>query len=164
MISSRMIWIDRHAAPRQVVVVSIWLKSSLSFLVRLSIREDDRAMEGRAMTAEIIPFRRPRDASSLAAEGPLPTAGRTSTPADTITLDAVLVDAPMKAGTVAASAMKLIAACQEMSASLAILSAHCASADRETAEIGSRAAAVATDVGAMARSVDQLRDDPANVG
>lgn len=110
------------------------------------------------MTAEIIPFRHPRHAPAII-EVPSMVARAMPMEADVLVLDAAPVDAPSDG--VAVAALTLIAACRELTASLAIFGAHCRSAEAIMAEIGADAAAIAKGGGVISRSAASLMKDGA---
>jgi hypothetical protein len=95
------------------------------------------------VTAEIVSFPSPRLAPA-AVEGP-PLVGRTA---------AARADAP--ANGVAGAALMLVAACRELAASLATLSAQCRSADSVMAELGDGATAIADNARAACHSAEPL--------
>jgi hypothetical protein len=113
------------------------------------------------MTAEIIPFRRPKHESERRAALPAPFFAALPQPAYTAKIDALPLDIHSSGDSVVAASLALSAACREMAASLAVLIAHCESADSLMAEMANGAEIAATGANAIEEATVCLSHDVA---
>ena len=111
------------------------------------------------MTAEIIPFRRPKHESDRRAAPPAPYLAKVPQPASIPTTDALPVDIHSSGDSVVAASLALTAACREMAASLALLIAHCESADNLMAEMADGAGVAADGGNAIGEATACLTHD-----
>lgn len=113
------------------------------------------------MTAEIIPFRRPKHESERRAALPVPFFAALPQAANTATIDALPFDIHSSGDSVVAASLALSTACREMAASLAVLIAHCESADSLMAEMANGAEIAATGAQAIEEATVCLGHDVA---
>ena len=111
------------------------------------------------MTAQILHFPRPTQEIARRAELPVPFIARLPEPANTLTIDAIPVGTHAAGGTIVDASMALSAACREMAASLAILVAHCESADSLMADVADGADMIAEGGVAIGQAATCLTKD-----
>jgi hypothetical protein len=114
------------------------------------------------MSADIIPFPSyPTPEAKRGSALPVPFFARLPKPANGLSFDALPVDAHDVGDTVVAASIALSAACREMAASLAVLIAHCESADSLMAELADGAETTADGSRAIEDATASLNDDVA---
>jgi hypothetical protein len=113
------------------------------------------------MTAEIIPFPHATQEAERQSVLPLPFLAALPQPANRLTFDALPIDAHDAGDSVVAASIALSVACREMAASLAVLIAHCESADSLMAEVAEGAQTVAGGSQAIEDATVSLNNDVA---
>jgi hypothetical protein len=113
------------------------------------------------MTADIIAFPRPTQETERRSALPVPFFATLPQPANSLTIDALPVVAHDTGDGVVAATLALSAACREMAKSLALLIAHCESADAVMAELADGADIAADGSKAMADATTCINSDVA---
>jgi X-X-X-Leu-X-X-Gly heptad repeat protein len=113
------------------------------------------------MTAEIIAFSRPTQETKRRSALPVPFFATLPQPANSLTIDALPVVAHDAGDGVVAATIALSVACREMAKSLAVLIAHCESADAFMAELADGADIAADGSKAIADGTACINNDVA---